>query len=193
MKNVKRAILLVLCAVLLMTASVMGTMAYLQAKTSTSKNTFTVGKVGITLQEYELDVDGNKTAVKVSSLDDIKLVPGREIHKNPFITVDSDSEDCFIFVEIENDLNAFVTINWDASKWVNISGNIWAYKTSVKANDVIDVFASITCKNFDSSAVLDPNASLDITAYAVQAEGFKTDSNSNGTLADEAWGETFGK
>ena len=50
MKTKSKALLLTLCAVLLVAASVMGTMAYL---TSTDKveNTFTVGNVKITLDE----------------------------------------------------------------------------------------------------------------------------------------------
>ena len=57
MKKKTKALMLVLCAVLLVTASVLGTMAYL---TSTEKvvNTFTVGKVAITLDEAKVNADG---------------------------------------------------------------------------------------------------------------------------------------
>ena len=54
MKKTKKALLLSLCAVMLVTASVLGTMAYL---TSTDEvvNTFTVGNVAITLDETDVD------------------------------------------------------------------------------------------------------------------------------------------
>lgn len=57
MKTKSKALLLTLCAVLLVAASVMGTMAYL---TSTDKveNTFTVGNVKITLDEAKVNTDG---------------------------------------------------------------------------------------------------------------------------------------
>ena len=61
MKKKTKALMLVLCAVLLVTASVLGTMAYL---TSTDQvvNTFTVGKVAITLDEAQVDLDGTPVA-----------------------------------------------------------------------------------------------------------------------------------
>ena len=51
MKTKRKALLLSLCAVLLVVASVMGTMAYLTSTSATVTNTFTVGNVGITLDE----------------------------------------------------------------------------------------------------------------------------------------------
>ena len=61
MKTKSKALLLTLCAVLLVAASVMGTMAYL---TSTDKveNTFTVGNVTITLDEAKVNTDGTPAA-----------------------------------------------------------------------------------------------------------------------------------
>ena len=56
MKKAKKALALVLCAVLLVAGSVMGTMAYLTSKDEVV-NTFTVGKVGITLDEEDVDDD----------------------------------------------------------------------------------------------------------------------------------------
>ena len=53
-KNLKKVLLLVLCAALLVSVTVAGTVAYL---TSTAKveNTFTVGKVKITMDESKVD------------------------------------------------------------------------------------------------------------------------------------------
>ena len=50
MKTKRKALLLSLCAVLLVVASVMGTMAYLTSS-DTGTNTFTVGKVAIKRDE----------------------------------------------------------------------------------------------------------------------------------------------
>lgn len=83
MKKKTKALMLVLCAVLLVTASVLGTMAYL---TSTDKvvNTFTVGKVAITLDEAKVDPDGKPVAdaarVKENAY---HLLPGHGIHEGP--------------------------------------------------------------------------------------------------------------
>lgn len=57
MKTKSKALFLMLCAVLLVAASVLGTMAYL---TSTDEvvNTFTVGSVAIKLDEAKANPDG---------------------------------------------------------------------------------------------------------------------------------------
>ena len=52
-----KALLVVACALLLVAASVFGTMAYLTS-TDTVTNTFTVGKVKITLDEAQVNTDG---------------------------------------------------------------------------------------------------------------------------------------
>ena len=51
MKARSKALLLALCAVLLVAVSVLGTMAYLTSKTQVITNTFTVGDINIELTE----------------------------------------------------------------------------------------------------------------------------------------------
>lgn len=200
MKKMYKAMLLALCAVLLVAGSVMGTLAYLQDKTETVTNTFAVGKVEITLHEYQLDEAGKKVpetndqgeVLKDSAdniiykkaennLTGIKLVPDREIQKNPVITVKEGSEACYLFVKVEDGLKALATINWDLNKWKPLSNGIYYYYQTVAAptdndpnavGDVeVPVFPSITCKNVEMYENAE-NISLAITAYAVQAEGF---------------------
>lgn len=97
MKTKRKALLLALCAVLLVAASVFGTMAYL---TSTDKvtNTFTVGKVKITLDETDVDQYGvpEPNAAERVKKNDYKLIPGRSYVKDPVVHVDSTSEPCYI-------------------------------------------------------------------------------------------------
>ena len=58
MKTARKVLIIALCAVLLVSISVMGTMAYLTSQDSV-KNTFTVGNVKITLDELDVDNDSN--------------------------------------------------------------------------------------------------------------------------------------
>lgn len=95
MKTAKKALLLISCAVLLVVASVVGTMAYLTSK-DTVTNTFTVGKVKIELDEANVDENGNMkdlTRVKANSY---KLVPGHEYIKDPTVTIVHGSEDSYV-------------------------------------------------------------------------------------------------
>ena len=98
MKTKSKALLLTLCAVLLVTASMLGTMAYLTS-TDEVKNTFTVGQVKITLDEAKVDENGkaltgdNAERVKANSY---KLLPGHTYNKDPMVTVLNGSEASYI-------------------------------------------------------------------------------------------------
>ena len=189
MKKAKSVVLLLLCAVLLVSASVAGTLAYLKVTTDPVTNTFTVGNVSITLTEAKLDVQtGEKltgaAAADVTEMQDIELVPGRTIHKNPKITVGATSEDCYLFVKVENGLEGAGELIWDAN-WAEISGadGYYQYATKVSKNAVIDVFTAFECdETLDNTTIAAfEDKQIVITAYAIQAEGFDT-------IAD-AWAE----
>lgn len=182
MKKAKKVLLLVLCAALLVGASVAGTVAYLTSQ-DTATNTFTVGKVEIALKEYEVDPQtGLKTETEVEGLTNLELVPGRTIQKNPFITVASDSETCWLFVKIENDLGNAVTIN-GLTDWTPVDGyaGYYMYNATVDAGAKVTVFESITVANNQTQATLDDieSKNIIITAYAVQSEGISQ---------QDAWG-----
>ena len=95
MKTKSKALLLTLCAVLLVAASVLGTMAYLTS-TDTVTNTFTVGKVEITLDETDV-TNPNGPRVKANSY---KLMPGTTYTKDPTVTVLKGSEDTYVRMKV---------------------------------------------------------------------------------------------
>ena len=92
MKTRSKALLLSLCAVLLVAATIFGTMAYL---TSSDKveNTFTVGNVKIKLDEAKVNTDGTPVegADRVHE-NSYKLLPGHTYTKDPTVTVEKGSE-----------------------------------------------------------------------------------------------------
>ena len=100
MKTKSKALLLTLCAVLLVAASVLGTMAYL---TSTDKveNTFTVGNVKITLDEAKVTEDGKPVegADRVKA-NEYKLMPGHTYTKDPTVTVKAGSESSYVRMKV---------------------------------------------------------------------------------------------
>ena len=95
MKTKSKALLLTLCAVLLVAASVLGTMAYL---TSTAKveNTFTIGKVEIKLDETDVT---NPTGPRVTA-NSYKLMPGTTYTKDPTVTVKAGSEESYVRMKV---------------------------------------------------------------------------------------------
>lgn len=176
MKKAKKVLVLLLCAVLLVGASIAGTVAYL-TDNDTATNTFTVGQVDIELKEYAVDAETgaiDKNTI-VEGLQDLKLIPGRTIYKNPFVTVGANSEVCWLFVKVDNGLAGAGEIVWDTTKWTPVDGTseYYKYATTVKANDKIDVFTAFECSDALTNVTIDAydGASIVITAYAVQAEG----------------------
>ena len=132
-----KALVLALCAVLLVVSTVFATMAYLSSTTEVVKNTFTVGNVQITLDEAKVDEYG----VEVANADRVlaneyKLMPGHTYVKDPTVTVAADSEAAYIrmLVTISDlaDVKAVLGFDadstyflpqyfvegWDDSKWV---------------------------------------------------------------------------
>lgn len=204
MKKAKKALALVLCAVLLVAGSVMGTMAYL---TSTDEvvNTFTVGNVQIKLDEAKANPDGTLVAgearVKANSY---KLLPGHTYNKDPMVTVLKGSESSYIKMTVTftkaAELDAIFAPNgadmisifkgYDSTNWT-YKGNtkdpqtntrtyeFW-YKEPVAAPDAnvpLDaLFDSITVPGSITNAQLETIKGMTITvnAYAIQADGFTT-------------------
>ena len=105
MKTARKAILLVLCAILLVVSAVMGTLAYL-TDTEAVTNTFTVGKVDITLDEFDYDNDDNEndnTTVNGEPRDkanEYHLLPGGTYKKDPTVTVADGSEEAYVFMTV---------------------------------------------------------------------------------------------
>ena len=96
MKTKTKALGLMMAAVLLVTATIFGTMAYL---TSTDEvvNTFTVGSVAIQLDEAKANTDGTlvEGADRVDA-NSYKLLPVHTYAKDPIETVLSGSENSYI-------------------------------------------------------------------------------------------------
>ncbi|MBQ1506486.1 MAG: hypothetical protein IIZ48_06935 [Erysipelotrichales bacterium] len=147
MNKAKKTVLTVLMALLLVVTSVAGTIAYLTAKSEKVTNTFTVGKVAITLDENEVKFnndggdkyinDGNK---RVTSNEYTRLLPGDIVAKDPTITVSEDSEDAWVFME--------VTMNYN--KGILLAKAVGAEKPTVEYAKV--AAAALSDKTFDANA-----------------------------------------
>ena len=202
MKTKSKALLLTLCAVLLVAASVLGTMAYLTSRDQVV-NTFTVGSVKITLDEAMANPDGSLVGdadrVKANSY---KLLPGHTYNKDPMVTVLSGSEPSYVKMTVTfskaNELDAIfaptgadltsIFNGYDSANWI-YKGNtedanadtrtyeFW-YKEAVSAptDDVaLDaLFDSITVPGTITNEQLATIEGMTITvnAYAIQADGF---------------------
>lgn len=183
MKTRSKALLLTLCAVLLVTASVLGTMAYLTS-TDEVKNTFTVGSVAITLDET--DVDDSTPNAERDQANSYKLMPGHSYTKDPIVHVASTSEDCYLFVKVENEITAIedeqtVAAQMAAKGWDAVVGadGVYVYTQNsapavVVGGSNVTVFDNFTISGTVDNATLATynNKTITVTAYAIQADGF---------------------
>ncbi|MBQ6901060.1 MAG: hypothetical protein IJN72_09470 [Firmicutes bacterium] len=96
MKTRNKVLLLVMCLILIGTASMMATMAYL-VDDDYIVNTFTVGKVKIKLDEIIVDKSGTPTGTdRTEAGNEYHLLPGQTYTKDPSVTVLADSEECYV-------------------------------------------------------------------------------------------------
>ncbi len=185
MKSKKKVFVTVLCAAALVVASVLGTMAYLTSQDAV-ENTFTVGKVAITLDEAKVTDAGDPVVgadrVKTNTY---KLIPGHEYTKDPTVHVTAGSEDSWLFVKVVDEIagieaDTTVAAQMAANGWTAVEGetNVYAYKATVTSGQDIKVFENFTIKG--DAAVADyAGKTITIEAYAIQADGF--------TTAADAW------
>lgn len=194
MKKTSKALLLSLCAVLLVTASVLGTMAYLTSQDQVV-NTFTVGNVAITLDEKDVDnsTPGENDRDKANAY---KLMPGHNYEKDPIVHVDANSEDCYLFVKVVNEIaniEAEKTVAQQMTEkgWVAVdaANGIYVYTTDKTNPAVVTKGSNITVfENFTIAGNVDnttlatyANKTITVNAYAIQADGFA------GKTASEIW------
>lgn len=214
MKTKSKALLLALCAVLLVAASVLGTMAYLTSQDQVT-NTFSVGSVSMTLDEQDVKPDGTKdiknedgdtlNALGRVQANEYHLLPGHKYIKDPIIHIAENSESCWVFVEVENGIDAYeaeTTTGEDA--YTDIAGQITAngwkpldgvanvyymeYSKNQPDND-LEVFQEFkvadNAEKVEGWSSIAPNKTkINVTGYAVQKDGFDT--------AIKAWNATFG-
>lgn len=184
MKSKKKVFVTVLCAAALVVASVLGTMAFLTS-TDQVTNTFTVGKVAITLDESPVNDAGVVQDGDRVKANNYKLIPGHNYTKDPTVHVDKDSENSWLFVKVENGLkdieaNTKIEAQILENDWTKLSGvdNVYyreyVVPTPAPTADVnYEVFNEFTLTG-DANVANYANAKIKVTAYAIQKDGFAT-------------------
>ncbi|MBE6634023.1 MAG: hypothetical protein E7620_06750 [Ruminococcaceae bacterium] len=166
----KKIVVIALALVLMCGTCIGGTYAWLMAKSDTIQNSFTVGKVAITLEE----TTGNE----------YKMIPGATVAKDPKVTVKSGSEECYVFVKVDATNVANVLVYEIADGWTMLTETATSvvYYREQAATDA-DVAYDVL-KNNQITVAEDVNvntaaATLNFTAYAIQKTGM--------TDAADAW------
>ena len=181
-----RAFIALLALVLVIGCVAGGTVAWLVAKTDPVVNTFTYGNINIALAE--------------TTGEDYKIIPGKDISKDPKVTVKGGSEACWLFVKAdETNWPDFTDANGTARKvsysvaagdngWKALENVPGVYYREVSAEDakagiVYYVLAgsaehlngvvtvSRELTKTEVNSLAGTQPKLTFTAYAVQREG----------------------
>lgn len=177
MKINKKKIVVPLLVFALVVTTIGGTLAWLMDKTDEVKNTFTVGNVGVTLQEKDKDGNWQETG-----RNDYQLIPGRDLSKEAKVTLDEGSQDAYVFIKVakENNFDTYLTSAIDPA-WTPLPGVDGVYyKENVKAGDAQTILAGNhvvvkdTLTNTDMMNAKELVPSISFTAYAIQKENIDT-------------------
>ena len=152
-KKLRRILLTVCSAALLVCVTVGATVAYLTS-TDAVTNTFTVGRLSIELDETDVNVDGVKDGEYPVKANDYKIMPNHKYVKDPTVHFacswdstdkkyeDVNSEKAYLFVAVKNGLAAVEAAADDEYKQIatQITDNSWGALTStdgkqIKVND----------------------------------------------------------
>ena len=167
-----KALAVIMAAVLILGGAIGGTMAWLIDGTEAVANTFTYGDINIELVE--------------STGNNYKIVPGVDLKKDPEVTVKANSEECWLFVKVEEEnWPTFTVKDTDTKKvnysiadgWTHLDGKPGVYYRQVTSSngDVSfgvlkdnQITVSDSLKKSEVDDVIAKTPKLTFTAYAVQ-------------------------
>ena len=173
-----RAFVALLALVLVIGCVAGGTVAWLVATTDTVTNTFTYGDINIALAE--------------TTGEDYKIIPGKDIPKDPKVTVTAGSEACWLFVKVDkagtfvaDKVTYAIDKDWTQGNGTESPSNVYYREVSAEdakngvsyyvlagntayPNGVINVSENLA--KAEVNAITADEISLTFTAYAVQQE-----------------------
>ncbi len=209
-RKLRKAILTLCSALLLVSLSVGITVAYLTSEDSVT-NSFTVGNVQIKLDEAPVDEKGQATAGNRVKENEYHLLPNHTYDKDPTVTVLAKSEESYVrvFVTVTDiaDVDAMfdnhegmdiedVIIGLDTTKWVHYGEAKDAnnartfelrYYEAVAESETDTVLTPVFTKIHVPGDVTNTELGniaemkIEVKAQAIQAAGFAD--------ADKAWAE----
>lgn len=173
------SVFVMLALTMVVGCAVDGTVAWLVSESESSVSTFTLGDINIKLTGE-------------SESQPLKIIPGVDIRRSLKVTVEPNSEACWLFVKVEGtnwpaiqDTNGTAKVSYSVAggtnDWKALDNYPGVYYREVSAEDaktgmVYDVNCNVTVSQMLTKAEVDSIASgtqpqLSFTAYAVQRDG----------------------
>lgn len=166
----KKRILIPIVAVLIISAMTVGvSYAFLASKSHRIENTFVAGEISLTLTE--------------TTGSNYVLVPGNKVSKNPRITVEKGSEECWLFFKEERQglPDDIISYTYEDG-WNALDGEEGVYWRRVSESAMDKTYGILKGNSFNVSydvteerlASLGGESRLVYLAYAVQYDGIST-------------------
>ena len=172
------SVFVMLALTMVVGCAVDGTVAWLVSESESSVSTFTLGDINIKLTGE-------------SESQPLKIIPGVEIKRSLKVTVEPNSEACWLFVKVEGtnwshfpDANGTAKVSYSVdvqNGWIAFNGHPGVYYREVSAEDAktgveYDVNGVVAVSKELTKAEVNSIASgtqpqLSFTAYAVQRDG----------------------
>lgn len=177
-----KLILLMICSIIMVFSVIQGSSAWLMTQTDPIVNVFTYGDIQLVLEE--------------TTGDRYKMTPGKVIDKDPTLTLKAQSEDCWLFIKIDESENAKLSdyIKYEvADGWIPLENVENVYYCSVDYSEEDIIFPilkddQVKVKNNVTKEMLeqlteDTYPRLTFTGYAVQRDEGIAEIDT----AEEAW------
>lgn len=133
-RRIRNVLLVISMMMVVAMASVGVTVAWLTDTTTAITNTFTAGNIDITLAE-------------TTAADSYKMVPGSNVAKDPKVTVEGGSEDCWLFVKLTKSVKTDAIEAFDdymtytiGAGWTELSAGSGVYYREVATSDEDQTF-----------------------------------------------------
>ena len=168
------SVFVMLALTMVVGCAVDGTVAWLVSQSETSVSEFTLGNINIGLT----DESGSQP---------LKIIPGAEIKRSLKVTVEPNSEACWLFVKVEGTnwpANVSYSVAEETGGWKPLSASDYPgvyyrevsagtanHGTWYRATGVVTVSKDLTKADIESIASAGTQPRLSFTAYAVQRYG----------------------
>lgn len=178
MKKNKKILITLAALAVMCCGIVMPTFSWLSASSERVVNTFAGGAISIILDEAKVDGNGNKTDEPRVTENSYKFAAGAVLYKDPTVTVLQGSEECYVFLYVENPLpDSLFSFNY-SGKWLKIGENgnssLYVYDHAVNASsgDIVlePIFTQISISESLTSQDIQAlgEQKVIVQAYAVQ-------------------------
>ena len=153
------SVFVMLALTMVVGCAVDGTVAWLVSESKSSVSTFTLGDINIELTESE---SGNQP---------LKIIPGVDIKRSLKVTVEPNSEACWLFVKVEGtDWPACRDTNGTAKVSYSVAGGIDGWKVLDNYNYPGVYYREVSAKDAETGMEYDVNCNVTVSKELTKAE-----------------------